>query len=103
MTMVREPVLFDHPPEPPFVKGSDTSQEAARRIASETGTLRAKVLAYLRRAGSYGATDEEMQKGLMMSPSTQRPRRGELQKAGLIQQSTALRFTQSGRRAIVWV
>jgi hypothetical protein len=50
-----------------------------------------------------GLTDEEQQNLLKMNPSTQRPRRRELQKAGRIRDSRRKRKTASGARAIVWV
>jgi hypothetical protein len=48
------------------------------------------------------ATDEEIQLGLEMSGSTERPRRVELVAAGRIVDSGRTRPTQSGRQAVVW-
>lgn len=81
---------------------SQTSVAAARAIEPSAGTLRSLVLGYVRTAGTRGATDEEIQDGLEMNPSTERPRRVELVEAGLVYDSTATRPTRSGRAAVVW-
>ncbi|NBW23185.1 MAG: hypothetical protein EBR82_86100, partial [Caulobacteraceae bacterium] len=48
-----------------------------------------------------GLTDEEMQTRLGMNPSTQRPRRIELVRRGLVVEC-GTRRTASGRMAVVW-
>jgi DNA-binding IclR family transcriptional regulator len=48
-----------------------------------------------------GLTDEEMQTRLGMNPSTQRPRRIELARRGLVVEG-GTRRTASGRMATVW-
>ena len=83
----------------PYVFGSRTSQEAAVSIEPTAGTLRAKVLDYLRKGRD---TDEGIQFALNMNPSTERPRRIELQKAGLVVDSGDRWTTASGRKAVVW-
>ena len=88
--------LFDAPCQ----RASQTSRAAAVSIAPAAPTLRAQVLAYIEQHPS-GLTDEEVQLGLEMNPSTQRPRRIELQRAGLIAPS-GTRKTTSGRKATVW-
>ena len=80
-----------------------TSQAAAESIRPKAKQLRLKVLAFIRGTGEGGATDHEIQAGLGMNPSTQRPRRGELVKAGLVENSGRTRATPSGRQATVWV
>jgi hypothetical protein len=65
------------------------------------GTLRRQLLDWLRLQPD-GATDEEMQTGVPMKPSTQRPRRVELLEGGLILDSGAKRKCESGREAVVW-
>jgi len=90
-------------PHPPAQRDSITSQQAAALIEPSAGTLRAQVLAYVRTCGDAGATDEEMQTELKMNPSTQRPRRIELEKLGLILRTTNTRKTASGRSATVFV
>ena len=87
----------------PRVAGSDTSAAAAELIEPTAGTLRHKVLSYLRKRCQAGATDEQMQLTLGMNPSTQRPRRIELVRAGLVWDSNRRRKTTSGRQAAVWV
>lgn len=86
----------------PFVRGSQTSAEAAASLTPETlGALQRRVFEFIRDRGEDGATDEECQQQLGMNPSTQRPRRGELADGGLIVAS-GTRLTSSRRRATVW-
>ncbi len=93
---------FDEP-LPARQMHSETSKAAAREIQPAAGTLRAKVLRFLQAfAGEYGATDEQMQVYLDMAPNTQRPRRIELVRAGLVEDSGEKRKTKSGRKAVVW-
>ena len=97
---------------PAFQSHSETSHDAAEAIRPNAGTLRRKILDLLTVKsynpmdinGEYdpGLTDEEMQSATMMNPSTQRPRRIELQRMGLIQDSGRKRATKSGRKAVVW-
>lgn len=89
-------------PAPP-TNGTPTSNAAAGRIEPTAGTLRALVLAYVRQCGEIGATDEEMQTALSMNPSTQRPRRQELEKLGLILRTSRARPTRSGRSAVIFI
>lgn len=88
---------------PPFQAHSETSRAAAVEIKPDASSLRRKVLAYLEERGKWGATDEEMQRGLDMPPNTQRPRRVELVTAGSVEDSGRQRKTLSGRNAVVWV
>lgn len=88
---------------PPHVRGSATSKAAAERIAPKAGTKRAKVLECLKKVGTLGLTDEQMQYWLKMPANTQRPRRVELVKAGLIKDSGRTRPTLGGDQAVVWV
>lgn len=87
--------------EPP-AQNTDTSRAAARSIRPKAGTLRAMIRNHIILQGSYGATDEELQKALNLSGSTERPRRIELWNAGLILDSGFVRKTDSGMAAIVW-
>ena len=77
----------------------ETSVAAATAIEPDAGTLRGRVLSYIRSVG--GSTDEEIQVALGMNPSTARPRRVELVDKGLIFEN-GQRKTSSGRWAIVW-
>lgn len=95
--------LFDPVLEPKTTTGRDhpeTSHYAAGRVLPKTGTQRGRVLEAIRRHG--GLTDEEIVALLDMNPSSVRPRRQELQKAGWIEDSGERRPTMSGAQAIVW-
>jgi len=81
---------------------SPTSQEAARAIEPAAETLRRQVLDTIR-ASADGMTDEEIQQQIRMGSNTERPRRRELQLAGLVTDSGRTRKTASGRKAVVWV
>ena len=83
----------------PYQSHSATSAEAAERAEPRSGTDRAKLLAILRDAPD-GLTDCEMQRWMLSS--TQRPRRVELVRAGLVEDSGQTRPTISGRKATVW-
>ncbi len=88
---------------PPYQRHSDTSRTAAVAVEPKAGTLRAIVLAWLRNRGDDGGTDEEMQVGIPMDGNTQRPRRRELQKTGMIRDSGNTRRTTSGKTSVVWI
>ena len=84
----------------PSVNGSITSAAAADALnASTLNAMQRRVLTYLEEHGP--ATDEEIATGLGMNPSTERPRRIELARAGLIAEA-GTRRTTSGRNATVW-
>lgn len=83
---------------PPAQRHSPTSVAAAEQIKPSAGTLRERVYKFLL---EYPATDEQVQDALAMDPSTERPRRVELCKAGLVEQVGEAR-TRSGRKAAVW-
>ena len=85
----------------PSVNGSVTSAKAADSLGPATlNAMQRKVLALLE-ATPGGLTDEEMQRLLGMNPSTQRPRRIELARRGLVVEA-GTRRTASGRMAMVW-
>jgi hypothetical protein len=63
--------------------------------------MQRRVYEFLKWRGATGATDEEMQHEIPMPASTQRPRRVELARKGLIVES-GTRRTTSGRMAAVW-
>jgi len=86
----------------PAVNGSATSAAAADSLGPKTlNAMQAKVLRFLETCGAFGATDEEMQLALGMNPSTQRPRRIELARRGLVVMC-GTRRTASGQVARVW-
>jgi hypothetical protein len=77
--------------------------DAAISIQSRRETLREQVYNHIYNHGTHGATDEEVQDQLNMNPSTQRPRRVELVRAGFVVDSGFTRRTTSNRQATVWV
>ena len=50
----------------------------------------------------WPSTDEEIQGWTELSPSSERPRRGELVEMGIVEESGEVRPTKSGRNATVW-
>lgn len=85
----------------PSVNGSATSAAAADSLdAKALNAMHRRVLRFLETCLG-GATDEEMQMALGMNPSTQRPRRIELARAGLVVKD-GTRRTASGRMAVIW-
>lgn len=85
----------------PSVHGSVTSAKAADSLGPATlNAMQLRVLRFLQTCLG-GATDEEMQLALGMNPSTQRPRRIELARRGLVVEA-GTRKTASGRMACVW-
>jgi transcription initiation factor IIE alpha subunit len=85
----------------PAVNGSITSAAAADSLGPTTlNAMQRRVLAVLK-ANPQGLTDEEMQLALGMNPSTQRPRRIELARRGLVV-TCGTRRTSSGRNATIW-
>lgn len=87
----------------PAQRHSETSVAASDSVRECAGTLRARVYALLVTCSWQGATDEEMQTALGMNPSTQRPRRIELVKAGRAVDTGRKRPTKSGRMAVIWM
>jgi hypothetical protein len=85
----------------PSVNGSMTSAQAADSLAPATLNAMQRRVLELLQATPDGLTDEEMQRRLGMNPSTQRPRRIELARRGLIA-TGGTRKTTSGRKADVW-
>lgn len=85
--------------DPPAQRHSPESVGAAHEIKVSAGTLRAQVLDLLSERGPL--TDEEIQDALGMNPSTERPRRIELWKAGKVTKC-GRRPTRSGRMAALW-
>ncbi len=77
----------------------ETSVIAARRALGRSGNCRRQILYALRFSPM---TDEEMQLFLRMSANTQRPRRIELLRAGLLAYTDERRPTLSGSPSIVW-
>ena len=82
---------------------SATSVEAANLIVgARADTLRGEIYRYLLSVTGTGATDEEGQDALGLPGNTYRPRRVELQNAGLVVDSRRVRLTRNKRKAVVW-
>lgn len=88
---------------PPAQRHSPTSVAAADAVAGLAGRLRRELYEHLAAQGERGATDEELSLALGMSGNTARPRRVELWRAGLVEDSGKVRKTRSGRNATVWI
>ncbi len=95
--MTQTTINFDAP----SVRHSPTSRAAAEAIEPSAATLRGRVLAHIRHVG--GCTDDEGMAATGMAGNTWRPRRRELQIAGLVKDSGKTRPTASGRQAVVWI
>ena len=83
------------------VRGSQTSNDAADSLDAPTLNAMQRRVLELLQATPDGLTDEEMQTRLAMNPSTQRPRRIELARRGMVVEA-GTRRTASGRMAVVW-
>ena len=79
-----------------------TSKSSQAKTKTISGKARKMVYEYLLLCKQRGATDEEIQKGCGLNPSTERPRRIELVEMGLAEPSGMTRKTSSNRNAIVW-
>jgi hypothetical protein len=101
-TSVADLPLFAAPARAPAIQHSRTSMAAADALTPQKlNALQRQVVAFLHERGEHGATDEEMQAGIPMDPNTQRPRRRELAKRGLVVEAGE-RKTRAGKRATVW-
>lgn len=86
-----------------------TSRTAAASIAEGKAAQRALVYHTIDRTARYGRTDDDVQAELGLDGSSERPRRWELWKLGLITilrdeaGSAVKRETRTGRRAVVWI
>ena len=87
-----------------FIRHSPESRAAAEAAAPVAGTKRYAVLQFIAAQGLNGATDDEIQAGLGMNPSTERPRRIELYEGRFIVKLVhETRPTRSGAKAVVWL
>ncbi len=77
----------------------DTSVAAAYKALGRSGTCRRRIMYALNMSAM---TDEEMQFHLRMSPNTQRPRRLELVRMGMVVATELRRRGMSGASSIVW-
>lgn len=93
---------------PPFEAASETSHAAAVAVMDTADTKRARVLSWIQRSGSYGATADEIETAINMIGNTVRPRIRELYLLGHIVRKArdgkqVTRPTRSGKQAVVWV
>lgn len=84
----------------PYQPHSETSKAAAVAMLPKAGGDRERVLSVIKSHGPL--TDEQIQDALGMNPSTERPRRIELFKAGLITKDPVKGTTKSNRKADRW-
>ena len=84
----------------PFAPGSDTSREAAEKAEGTAEAGRARVLSLLRRQGPM--TLQQIEDALGWNGNTVRPRRKELEAAGLVVDSGKTAKTKAGRDAVLW-
>ncbi len=94
------PLFLPFNGRPPFVRDVATREAAADSVASDAGTIRAAVLAYVKARG--GATCDEVEVALGLRHQTAGPRLRELALTGAIVDGGSRRRTRSGRAAIVW-
>jgi hypothetical protein len=94
----------------PFVKGSETSFQAAESLQPSLGKLEGMVLAYIELScGASGATDDQIEEALNLKHQTASARRRELELKGLVvkkyneKKVRIKRKTRSGRNAGVYV
>ena len=80
----------------------DTSLAAQEAIQNAKTELQRKVYEYIFTCGEDGATDEEIQMGTGMNGNSERPRRQELEKLGVIFNTGLTRRTVRGRPAVIW-
>lgn len=83
--------------------GTATSMAAAEQAELFSLNLRELVFRAIKQSGDRGLTDHEIQARLGLSGDTQRPRRYELHKQGLIKPADETRRAPSGRQATVWI
>lgn len=83
----------------PYQPHSITSKKAATSMEGGAASIRYRVLTEIRNHGPL--SDEQVQDRLSLNPSTERPRRIELFKAGLIEKAGVTK-TKSGRSAVRW-
>ncbi|MCH9682714.1 MAG: hypothetical protein K0V04_14865 [Deltaproteobacteria bacterium] len=85
--------------EPPAARGRPTRVAAAQRIRAPAKTFLGRVLDALRDGPK---TDDELCKYTGLRDNSVRPRRIDLVRRGLVEDSGAVRPTHCGREAIVW-
>ena len=81
----------------------ETSHAAAKSMVEAAASQRFRLLAYLRKQGSHGATGAEIDFALEWRPCSANRRLKELEVAKLATRTTVTRPTLSGRAAEVWL
>ena len=101
MTREFESDLFGYPASPGYVRGSDTSRAAARKI--NPSSLRGKVLLYVQACGKAGATCDQCEVAMGGRHQTISARLRELVLMGFVEDTGRRRPTRSGHMAAVYV
>lgn len=81
---------------------AETSRMAAESVMNKD-TQRARILRLIEQYSPVGLTDEALQTMTGLDGNTERPRRGELVKMGLIEPADKLGTTRTGRKAVAWM
>jgi len=87
----------------PFVRGSDTSEDAAKSMGPQAARLREIVFNAIRAAGKEGLTCDETEALMGRSHQSVSPRFGELRRDELVVDSGLVRRTRGNRNAAVHV
>ena len=95
--------LFDRDESPPAVCSSRPGKAMKKKRKRGKKELDARILAQLVGCGASGSTDEEMQFALSVPGNSQRPRRVELVRKGIVRDSGQTRPTRAGGKATVWI
>lgn len=83
---------------------NDTSERAAQSLnGSKLNRLEAEVFNFIKKRGLKGATDDEVERHLLMRHQTASARRRTLVLKGRVVETGRERRTRSGRWATVWV
>ena len=80
---------------------AETSRMAAESVRNKD-TQRARILRLIEQYSPGGITDDGLQELTYFDGNTERPRRGELVKMGLIEPADKLGTTRTGRKAVAW-
>jgi hypothetical protein len=89
--------------EPPYARGSETSQAAAASVEPHVNRLEQVVLTAIQFAGLHGMTCDEVEESQALSHQTASARINGLASRRIIMDSGRRRRTRSERQAVVWV
>lgn len=87
----------------PFVRGSETSEEAADSVRPLVGQMKIQVYEFIASRGPDGATCDETEEALEMRHQTCSARFRDLRLENRIVQAGKKRLTRSGRKAEVYI